>query len=337
MRRLRDAPDVVKIAKDLGLASADPVEAVLDHCRGRVASWVTGFKGSLTLSRFHQLIDDQLSLHHVVVKSDPELDELIREQTRRGEVIFGTLKEEFAGGTEAITIKLQNAGVGMKRHLAVIDGRGEQAARVYFSKRHEGSHLLSLSPMQLSFVFRRTHAMRNAAEERLMDRISGEMAFYPPLFHPQLNRLQKIYVRPCFDLVDDVRNAICPEASWTATAIAVVEQNDFPALFLTARYSSKTRDPGPESPSWALRASSVRANQAAKSAELIIPWNYRVPTTSLIYRAFHEPLGMLDTHAHADERLGIWTASNGSCLPDIPIHIETRKHSDQVTALITLN
>lgn len=335
MGRLRDAPDVVKIAKDLGLMSADPVEAILDHCRGRVASWVTTFKGRLTLPRFHQLIDDHLDLHHIVVRSNLELDDLIREQTGRREVIFETLKEEFAGGTEAITFKLQNANAGMRQHLAVIDGRGNRAARVYFGKRHEGSHLLSLSPGQLGFVFRRTHARIYAAEERLMDRISGELAFYPPLFRPVLNRLQQAYMRPCFNLVDDVRNEVCPEASWTATANAVVEQNDFPALFLAGRYASKTQDPGPGSPSWALRISSVRSNQAAKSARLIIPWNYRVPATSLIYRAFHEPLGMLDPHA--DERLGIWTASNGSCLPDLPIHIETRKHSDQVTALITLN
>ncbi len=334
MGRLQQAPGVVQIARDLSLASADPVEAILDHCRTRVASWVTGFKGRLTLQRFHQLIDDRLNLHHVVVKSDLELDDLIREQTGCGEAIFETLKDEFAGGTEAITFKLRKAEVGMRQHLAVIDGRGQRAARVFFGKRHEGSHLLCLSPLQLSFVFRRTHATKNAAEERLMDRIGGELAFYPPLFRPQLNRLQKIYVGPCFDLVDDVRNAVCPEASWTTTAIAVVEQNEFPALFLTARYASKTRDPGPESPSWALRVS-VRANQAAKSAGLNIPWNYRVPETSLIYRAFHAPLGMLD--AHADERLGIWTASNGSRLLDLPIHIEARKHGDQVTAIITLN
>lgn len=334
MRRLKDEPDVVKIAKDLGLGSTDPVEAILDYCRERVASWVIDFKGRLTLPRFHQLIDDQLSLHHVVVTSDQGLDELIRDRTRRGEIIFETLKEEFAGGTEAITFRLKKPGVGMRRHLAVIDGRGEQAARVYFSKRHEGSHLLSLSPMQLSFVFRRTHAMKNAAEERLMDRISGELAFYPPIFRPELERLQEGYVRPCFDLANVVRREVCPESSWTATTIAIVEQNASPALFLTARYASKTRDFGPESPSWALRVS-IRGNQTAKIAGLFIPWNYRVPEGSVIYRTFHAPDGMLNMHA--DERLSIWTASNGSRLPDIPIHIEARKHDDQVSAIITLN
>lgn len=334
MGRLQRAPDVVKIAKDLGLTGADPVEAILHHCRERVASWVTGFKGRLTLSRLHQLIDDRLGLHHVVVKTDQELDDLIHEYTARGERIFATLKDELAGGTEAITFKLRNADIGMKRHLAVIDGRGERAARVYFGKRHESSHLLSLSPVQLSFVFRRTHATRNTAEESLMDRISGELAFYPPLFRPELDRLQQRYVRPCFPLVDDVRHEVCPEASWTATAIAVVEQNDFPALFLTARYADKVGGTGLGSPSWALRAS-ARWNRAAKAAGLVIPWNYRVPVGSVIHRSFHSPLDNVEPYV--DERLGVWTASNGTHLPDLSIRVEARPYGDQIAAIITMN
>jgi len=134
--------------------------------------------------------------------------------------------------------------------------------------------------------------------------------------------------------VDDLRDNVCPEASWTATAIAMVEHSDFPALWLTARYGGKTRDPGPGSPSRALRSRS-RWNNAAKDAGLIIPWNYRVPVDSLIYRAFHESIWILDQEA--DERLGQWTSSNGSHLPDLPIHVEIRKQIDQVAAIITLN
>jgi len=334
MPSLRKAPDVVKIAKDLGLAGSDPVESILNHCRERVASWVAQFKGRLALSRFHQLIDDRLDVRHEVIRSDQQLDELIAEQTARGETIFATLKDEFAGGTEAITVKLGKAGIGMKRHIAVIDGRGDRSRRVYFGKRHEGSHLLTMSPMQLSFVFRRTHAIRNVAEERLMDRISSELAFYPPIFRPEVERFQRRYARPCFRLVDDLRDSICPEASWTATAIAMIEQNNFPALLLTARYGTKIGGSGPASPSWALRSTS-RSNRAANDAGLYIPWNYRVPVDSLIYRAFHESTWILDTEA--DEYLGVWTASNGSHLPDLPIHVELRKQIGQIAAIITLN
>jgi hypothetical protein len=334
MARLRSAPSVVKIAEELRLSGNDPVSAVLGYCRTRVDSWITSFKGQITLARLHQLIDERLSLRHVVVRTDQDLDELAREQLERREVIFGTLKSEFASGTEAITIKLQNPGIGMKQNLAVIDGRGDRAHRVYFGIRHEESHLLSLTPAQLSFVFRRTHATRNDAEERLMDRIGGELAFYPPLFRPELVRLQRRYVQPCFQLVDDVRAEVCPEASSTATAIAVVEQNDVPALFLTARYGSKTSDSGRHSGSWALRAS-ARGNQAAKAVGLMIPWNYRVPQGSIIYSAFHTPYRLLDLHA--DERLGIWTSSDGSRLQDLPVHVEVRRRRDDVAAIITLS
>lgn len=160
MGKLRESPDVVKLAKDLGLSSTDPIEAILDHCRERVSSWIADFKGTLTLPRFHQLLDDRLSLNHVVIRSDYELDCLIAEQVDRGEVIFRTLKGEFSDGTEAITFKLRRVDVGMRRHLSVIDGRGTRASRVYFGKRHESSHLLCLSPRQLSFVFRRTMLSR---------------------------------------------------------------------------------------------------------------------------------------------------------------------------------
>jgi hypothetical protein len=333
MVRLGSAADVRKIAKDLGLSGHDPVRAVLEHCRAKVVSWVEEFDGRLALNGLHNLIDDRLSLQHVVVTSDDELRELVRRQVARGELAFATLTDEFAGGTEAITFKLRNPGFGMRRHLAVIDGRGERAARVYFGKRHEASHLLSLAPTQLSFVFRRTHATRTAAEERLMDRIGGELAFYPPLFRPELDRLQRRYIRPCFQLVDDVRAEVCPEASWTATAIAVIEQNDFPALFLTARYGSKTSDTDPRSPSWALRAS-PRGNTAARAAGLTIHWNYRVPKASIIHTAFHAPHRLLDLHA--DERLGIWTSSDGSRLRDLSVHVEVRRRRDDVAAIITL-
>jgi hypothetical protein len=334
MARLRSAPSVLKIAEELRLSGNDPVSAVLGYCRTRVDSWINSFKGQMNLPRLHQLIDEHLSLRHVVVRSDQELDELVREQLERREVIFSALKDEFANGTEALTIKLRQPGVGMKRNLAVIDGRGERAHRVYFGIRHEESHLLSLTPAQLSFVFRRTHATRNAAEERLMDRIAGELAFYPPLFRPELNRLQRRYVRPCFQLVDVVRAEVCPEASWTATAIAVVEQSDFPALFVTARYGSKKGDAGPRSASWALRVS-PRGNQAAMTVGLMIPWNFRVPHGSIIHTAFHTPYPLFDQHA--DERLGIWTASDGSRLRDLSVHVEVRRHGDQVSAIITAN
>jgi hypothetical protein len=334
MARLRSAPGVRNIAEDLRLSGNDPVSAILGYCRTRVDSWITSFNGQITLARLHQLVDERLNLRHVVVRTDQELDELVREHLGRREVIFSTLKSEFASGTEAITIKLKNPGIGMKQNLAVIDGRGDRAHRVYFGIRHEESHLLSLTPAQLSFVFRRTHATRNAAEERLMDRIGGELAFYPPLFRPELVRLQRRYIRPCFQLVDDVRAEVCPDASWTATAIAMVEQNDFPALFLIARYGSKTSDPDPRPPSWALRAS-PRGNQAARAAGLIIHWNYRVPPGSIIHTAFHAPHTLLDLHA--DERLGIWTSSDGSRLRDLPVHVEVRRRRDDVAAIITLS
>lgn len=165
-----------------------------------------------------------------------------------------------------------------------------------------------------------------------MDRIGGEVAFYPMLFRPELDRVQRRYGKPCFEVANDLRSEVCPDASWTATAIAMVEQNEVPALFLTAQCSSKVSDSGRRSSSWALRAS-ARPNEAARQEGLFIPWNYRIPPESII----HEMFEGIDTHdGHANERLGIWTSSNGSSLPDLPIHVQARTRGDQVIAIITL-
>lgn len=337
MGRLRRAPDVISIAKNLGLNGNDPVEAIMNYCRTRVESWLKEFKGPISLPRLHQIVDEHLSLRHVVVTTDQELDDLIREQTGLGQVIFHTIKDEFAQGTQAITVKLKNPGLGMKRHLAVIDGRRDRAWRVFFSKRHENSHLLTLTSTQMSFVFRRTHAKKTPGEELLMDKIGGELAFYPLLSRPELHRLQRRYGRPCFRLVEDLKTEVCPEASQTAMAIAAIEQNEVPALLVTGRYASKTSDQGNPPASWALRAS-VKGNMAGRRAGLVIPWNYRIPPTSIIHHIFHhifhESSG--PQHAHADERLGAWTSSDGSRLRDLPVHIEVRKYQDHVLAIITL-
>jgi len=332
--QLRRAPEIITIAKNLGLQGDDPVAAIMQHCRTRVESWLRAFKGPINLQRLHQVVADRLSIHHVVVSTDQELDDLITEYTRRGELIFRTLRDEFATGTQAITFKLTHPGLGARRHLAVIDGRRERAARVFFGKRHEDSHLLSLSPAQLSFVFRRTHATRANAEEALMDKIAGELAFYPPLFQPDLHQLQRRYGRPCFQLVDDLRDSVCPEASYIATAIAAVEQNETPALLVTARGSAKRGDSGTPPASWALRATSVKASAPAGRVGLMVPWNYRISPDSLIYRIFHDRFAA--RHDHADERLGTWASSDGSRLADLPVHVEVKKNDDHVLAMITL-
>lgn len=168
-----------------------------------------------------------------------------------------------------------------------------------------------------------------------MDKIAGHLAFYPKLFQPQLRQFQHRYGRLCFQLVEDLRLAVCSEASYTATAIATVEQNELPALLIDARYSTKRGDSSVPPTSWALRAASVRASAPARRTGLLIPWNYRIPPSSIISRAFHDGLAL--RHDHADERLGGWTCSDGSKLPDLPVHIELRKYADHLLALITLN
>jgi hypothetical protein len=69
------------------------------------------------------------------------------------------LKSDFASGTGAITIKLQNPGIGVKRSRlsSTVAASGHPAC---FRIRDEESHRLSLSPSQPTSIFRRTPATR---------------------------------------------------------------------------------------------------------------------------------------------------------------------------------
>jgi hypothetical protein len=164
-----------------------------------------------------------------------------------------------------------------------------------------------------------------------MDRIGGELAFYPPVFGPELRRLQQRYGRPCLQLIDDLRDSVCPEASYIATAIAMIEQNEEPALLVGSRYASKRNAPGPST--LALRVGLVRSSKSAKAAGLMIPWNYRIPRSSVISQVFHHEA---PAHNHADERLGVWTSSAAPPLADVPIHVEARRYGNDVLAVITI-
>src|SRR5207249_1124841 len=98
-------------------------------------------------------------------------------------------------------------------------------------------------------------------------------------------------------------------------------------------YGAKRGDNSVPSRSWALRTGRVRASASAKSLGMVIPWNYRVPRSSVLYEVFHGPA---PSHAHADERLGSWTSSDGRGLPDLPVHVEARRYGDEVLAVLTL-
>jgi hypothetical protein len=107
--------------------------------------------------------------------------------------------------------------------------------------------------------------------------------------------------------------------------------NDVPAVLLSAHYGAKRGD-NSVPPSWALRTGRVRASASARNLGMVIPWNYRVPRSSVIYEVFH---GVAPSHTHADERLGSWTSSDGKGLRDLALHVEARRYGDEVLAILT--
>ena len=62
-------------------------------------------------------------------------------------------------------------------------------------------------------------------EEILVDKIAGELAFYPPIFVPILLEEIGENKRLTFAAIDRVRQRIAPEASWHATLLAAVRHS----------------------------------------------------------------------------------------------------------------
>ena len=68
--------------------------------------------------------------------------------------------------------------------LAVINCQGEHYYRRFFSKRHELTHRL-VDGEQLMLAFRQTLADRKDPGDALVDKVAGELAFFPDIIAPQ--------------------------------------------------------------------------------------------------------------------------------------------------------
>jgi hypothetical protein len=124
------------------------------------------------------------------------------------------------------------------RYLAVIDARGERAARAHFTAWHEITHLL-LHPPKLAFPnFRRTPPQVEIEKDPLesgMDHVAGRLAFYPPFHRPALEQAIAVEGGLSFRALDLARETAAPSASLFATAIGSINYVPMPTLFVSVR------------------------------------------------------------------------------------------------------
>lgn len=320
------------LARELGLpALANPVDAVIDYCEATVA----GFERELpctTLDALLQLAANRLSVRLRVVRSDAELAALVSEYTARGERAFALLPTTLAGTTLGETITLTRRLPGELAFVAVIDARGAKVHREYYTCWHELAHVLTLTGSARTH-FHDPSSDTKDPEEKLMDAIAGRLAFYA--------RFVRRVLQPgdlSFEVLERVRETLCPGASWQSTLIGVTPASDVPALVIRAEVAvKKAQRPRPGQSSLfalppvpgQLRAIRVSPNDAARRAGFMIYENMRVPESSAIARA----MAMTCT-VSGDEHLSDWESSQRGHLPSADIRVDARRGGDGVDALV---
>jgi hypothetical protein len=331
-QRLKTNPTIARLAVDLQLrGGADPSAAILRFCRKKIEAFLSAFPCP-TLSQLLETACAHLDTVFIEIHDDTELRALEQRFLGRREHAFVNLAAQLGPEVFAITFALSHPEPYERRFVSVIDCRGEKAHRAYFSKWHELAHLLTLTS-QMRLRFCRTHAepAQKDPEEALMDVIAGDLGFYPPLVARYAEG------RISFDKIEQLRDALCPEASALAATIGFVKAWPRPALLMQARLATRKEHQRQDGfdfhtpPSMALRAVRVTVNDAARLKGLLIPPNMRVPEISVIHRAFVDG----DEPAIATEDLS-WWESQGRSLSAFALHVEARRRHDHVEGLLTV-
>jgi len=335
--RLNNNLVVHRLAGDLGLrSSAAPVEAVLAYCHRRVTEFLADYPECSTLGTLLQFLANKLSTRLCEIHTDRELLDLEREYVGRGERAFATLVQELADeNTYGITLKLQRrSDLWEPCYVSIIDCRGTKGQRTYHTKWHELGHLLILTD-QTRLAFRRTHdnTQPKSAEESLVDVIAGEFSFYPTLVRPYLTG------EISFGRIDEIRSALCPEASVYSSILNLAKLWPSPCIWLEARlaYKKSEQDNGQRAFAFrrtnppALRAVHVTANTAAKEMGITMIPKFRVPAQSVINQVF---VNHLDGR-EAREDLAMWGSSDGTRLPTCAVRVQAKFYGNSVHALLS--
>ncbi len=333
--QLKKSVKVQKLARDLGMKNTDdPVSAIVNFCRQKVKKYLADFSECDRLHDLLLFLAQKLGTYFEEIRSDEDLENIKSTYLQRGEKIFVRLKEEFEDHVYGITFRLMNREPWEPQFVSIIDCRGDKASRSYFTKWHELGHLLVLTD-QMRLNFRRTFPPPDLKdpEEAVIDIIAGTFAFYDPLIRKFTDG------EISFEVVEKLRDQLCPGASWQASLIGFVKAWPTPCFLVHARLALKKGQQeqlaqqtfgfdAPPTP--VLRAIKVTSSDSARADGFIIFENMRVPTSSIIYKAFQEGLD----YAEGEENLSNWVTSDGSRLSNCKVRIKVKTGSNSADALI---
>ena len=340
MTRLDQSQEIIELARELGVNDATPVENILAYCNRRIDGWVAESGGIKNIQDLELLVTQRIKMVFEEIRTDDDWDRL-KEVYARGkkEFVFAGIRTKFDDDenlTYGALIQRKYATAECSdRFVAVIDCRGSKLARRFFTRWHEIAHRLTTHADMLEPVYRSEHD----PIERLMDEIAGHVGFYDPLFQPAYQRASLGKPHLNFSTVETIISDAFPNASFQATLFACTRRLRTPVVYLEAALDHKKEvkrrlatkslfddDPPPGE----LRAVKVIQNKAAQQEGFTIPFNMRVPSSSVIHHLFDaDP----QTSGDGIENLNQWE-TQGRPLEGRAVIVEGRKVPDRVIAIV---
>ena len=322
--RLNSNLTIKTLAYDLGLPpKGDPVSEIVKFCQSRVKKMLSEMDCTQDSSSILSLVAAKLDTEFIEVATAQETLQVQKQFVTAGETGLAQLQREFANGVLGITVLRLKKKPFERKYISVINCWGRSAERSYFTKWHELIHLLTLTD-QSRLSFRRTHVVcdKKDPEETLMDVVAGHVAFHPPLVKPYAKR------NLSFELIEEIRAAVFPEASRTADMIGIPKAWPHPAVLIRAalapkRFSSELQ----------LRATEVSVNQAATDDGVFAIRNFRVPEDSVIHEVFTGKAN----RAEAVEEMEQWISSDGTQWVGGEFVVRATRMGDCVQAILSRN
>lgn len=352
MSKLGRHPRIIELARSLELPTrGDCVVEIERYVQTRVERMVAGSPVQVdSLEILMGVLEESLSVAIRYIDSDADIGAIVDVFGRSCRILVRQLAEDFlTGKSEGLLIALPEAQPWERQYLAVVDRRGEQAARAYFTAWHELAHVLT-APHQLTLTgLRRFQAGVELSTtkdpvEQLTDQVAGILAFYEPIFRPAFER--EVGNRPLtFDAIERVRLAAAPEASFQATAMACVRLSPHPTALLKVEPRLRAAEErllkspqlglrigGPSVAAEApLRAVQCVPNAAVRQSGLCVYSNMRVPERSVLTRVWESPI---EVEQAAVEDQDWWTISKRGPLPSLPITVRGIRRGKHVYGLL---
>ena len=314
--------EIRNIAVGLGVPNASCLEDILCAVDKQVDKICEGIEfRNIDAFRTHML--SALGIRVERLYNDVDLTPLLREFAAMG--LFRAISDctLFARDVHAFggTYAIKNC-TGENRFLVLIDERNDKMWRSEFTLWHEMAHVIADPNVMLGTVATFDEANNNAYDQEwLMDCIAGRIAFWPKLFTPFYDRLERQgHVMLSYDGACQLRRIYNPAASKSMTAIAIADHANVPVVYLEAEMRSKRKSTTKE-----LRLSCIHPNSMAEKVAIRFGKNMRVPQSSVIARVFAGPAEQEDV---AQENLKEWSYSSGETLKECPVSIRAHHHKD---------